>query len=140
MTPVVNILLVEDHVGDVTLTRRALVRIPLTIALHVAVDGIEAQEFLLQQGPHKNAPRPSLILLDLNMPRMDGREVLRWLETTPLRSIPVIILTTSSAKQDIKDAYGLHANAYIVKPVAFEDFVLAMRAIEQFWLHLAQLP
>lgn len=136
-----SILLVEDHPADVLLTRKALERVPTPTEMHVAIDGIDAMQFLRKEGRHTQAPRPDLILLDLNMPRRDGRAVLRELKSDDsLRIIPVIVLTTSSASHDIKLAYSLHANGYVVKPVAFDDFVSALLAIENFWLSTAHLP
>jgi CheY-like chemotaxis protein len=109
--------------------------------VHVATDGEVAMAFLRRQGPYADAPRPDLILLDLNMPRMDGREVLREVKADPsLKAIPVVVLTTSAAEADILKSYELHANAYVTKPVAFDAFLSAVRGIEDFWLALVHLP
>jgi CheY-like chemotaxis protein len=138
---VLHILLVEDHPADVKLTRRALSRLGYPTRLHVAVDGHEAMDFLLQQGRWTSAPRPKFILLDLNMPRMDGREVLRELDANPaLNTIPVIVLTTSSAERDVADSYALCTNSYHVKPVTFDKFVDVLRGVLEYWLNLARTP
>lgn len=138
---VFQILLVEDHPADVLLTRRAFGKIQTPSALHVAIDGIDAMAFLRREGRYKEAIRPDLVLLDLNMPRRDGRAVLRDLKAdAQLQVIPVIVLTTSAASHDIHLAYTLHANGYVVKPVSFDDFVSAIEAIEKFWLSTAHLP
>lgn len=136
-----QILLVEDHPADVLLTRKALSKLKSPTALHVAVDGIDAMDFLRREGRYQSVVRPDLVLLDLNMPRRDGRAVLRDVKSDAvLQVLPVIVLTTSSASHDIHLAYTLHANGYVVKPVAFEDFVAALEAIERFWLNVAHLP
>lgn len=136
-----HILLVEDHPADVKLTRRALGRLAYTTTLHVAVDGNEAMDFLLQQGRWDTAPRPSLVLLDLNMPRKDGREVLKELDTHPnLCTIPVVVLTTSSAERDVADSYSLCANSYHVKPVTFDDFVAMLEGVLDYWFKNARIP
>jgi CheY-like chemotaxis protein len=138
---VFQILLVEDHPADVALTRKALGRLNTPTSLHVTVDGIDAMAFLRREGRYQTVVRPDLVLLDLNMPRRDGRAVLREVKADPeLQVLPVIVLTTSSASHDIRLAYALHANGYVVKPVVFEDFVAALEAIEQFWLSVAHLP
>ena len=137
----VEILLVEDNPGDVDLTLEALEEAKLRNNVHVARDGVEAMEFLHRMGDHADAPRPDLVLLDLNMPRKDGREVLREMKEHPdLRRIPVVVLTTSEAEQDVLDAYDYRANAYIVKPVDFEQFFRTVRALEDFWLTVVRLP
>lgn len=137
----VEILLVEDNPGDVDLTLEALEEAKLRNNVHVAADGVEAMEFLRREGPRGDAPRPDLILLDLNMPRMDGREVLRAIKEDPaLKRIPVVVLTTSEAEQDVLDAYEHRANAYIVKPVDFEQFLRTIRSLEDFWLTVVRLP
>ncbi|MES2569715.1 MAG: response regulator [Verrucomicrobiota bacterium] len=138
---VIHILLVEDSPVDVLLTREALEGSQLRLQLHVAEHGVEAMEFLYRQGPHAMAPRPNLILLDLNLPRKDGREVLAEIKADPvLREIPVVVLTTSQAEEDIHRAYGLCANCYIAKPVDFDRFVTVIRGIQQFWFTIALLP
>ena len=137
----VEILLVEDNPGDVDLTLEALEEARLRNNVHVAQDGIAALEFLRREGEYADAPRPDLVLLDLNMPRKDGREVLREIkEDASLRRIPVVVLTTSEAEQDILDAYEYRANAYIVKPVDFEQFFRTIRSLEDFWLTVVRLP
>jgi len=136
-----QILLVEDHPADVMLTRKALGRLKASTTLHVTVDGFDAMAFLRREGRYQSAVRPDLVLLDLNMPRRDGRAVLRDVKSDPdLKLLPVIVLTTSSAATDIRLAYSLHANGYVVKPIAFEDFVSALEAVERFWLTVAHLP
>jgi CheY-like chemotaxis protein len=138
---VTNILLVEDNPADVDLTRLALKDTRMVNRVHVAGDGVEALEFLRQEGPHTSAPRPDLILLDLNMPRMNGRELLAQIKTDPnLRRIPVVILTTSDAETDIVSSYDLHANCFLTKPADLEEFDQVARSIENFWLRLAKLP
>jgi CheY-like chemotaxis protein len=137
----VEILLVEDSLGDIRLTTEALREGKMRNNLHVVRDGQEALEFLRQQGPHRRAPRPDLILLDLNLPKKDGREVLAEIkEDETLRFIPVVILTTSSAEEDLLKSYGLHANCYITKPVGMEQFVTVVKAIESFWFTIVKLP
>ena len=141
MSDGIELLLVEDHAGDVKLTRAALGRLPYSVNLHVAVDGFEAMDFLCQRGRFAKAPRPKIILLDLNMPRKDGRQVLREIEHDPdLRTIPTIILTTSSEAHDVTEAYRLCANSYHAKPVAFEDFVTLLGQIFDYWLGCAKTP
>ena len=136
-----QILLVEDHPGDITLTRRAFQRLSTPNDLHVVVDGVEAMAFLQQVGRFTDAPRPDLMLLDLNMPRKDGREVLREVALdVVLKTIPIIILTTSSAEHEVASAYTLCANSYIVKPVSFEDFMGVIKAIESYWFGTALIP
>ena len=137
----VNILLVEDNPGDVRLTLEALREGRIANQLHVAHDGEDAIDFARRQGSHADAPRPDLILLDLNLPKKDGREVLEELKNDPdLHRIPVIVLTTSSAEEDILRSYDLHANCFISKPIGYDDFIAAVRSIENFWLKLVQLP
>ena len=137
----VTILLVEDSVADVELTEEAFAAAGIRTRLHVAPDGESALALLRGDPPHPEPIRPDLILLDLNMPRRDGREVLRDLKASPeLCSIPVLMLTTSGAERDVSGAYAAGANAYIRKPVHFEDFVATVRAIEAFWLTVAILP
>jgi chemotaxis family two-component system response regulator Rcp1 len=140
VTPI-EILLVEDSPGDVRLTREALSDAKVQNVLHVATDGIEATSFLWRQGKHANAPRPDLILLDLNLPKKGGREVLREIKQDPgLKSIPVVILTTSEAEEDILRSYQLHANCYIVKPVDLNQFLKVVKTIDNFWLAIVKLP
>jgi CheY-like chemotaxis protein len=139
-TPI-EILLVEDNPGDIRLTEEAFKEAKVLNKLHVVRDGIEAMSFLQQQTPYQEASLPDLILLDLNMPRKDGREVLIDLKNDlHLRRIPVVILTTSEAEKDILKSYDLHANAYIVKPVDLDQFLQVVKAIEIFWLGIARLP
>jgi two-component system, chemotaxis family, response regulator Rcp1 len=137
----VEILLVEDSPGDVKLTEEALRDADVPNNLHVARDGEEALRFLRREGDFKDRPRPDLILLDLNMPRMDGREVLARLKADEeLKRIPVIILTTSQSEDDIAEAYNLAANCYVAKPVDLDEFLDVVRAIDDFWLTLVKLP
>src|SRR5919206_3374436 len=131
----IEILLVEDNPGDVRLTVEALNDAKVHNNLYVAKDGVEAMSFLRREGAHANAPRPDLILLDLNLPKKDGREVLEEIkEDRGLRRIPVVVLTTSEAEMDILKAYNLHANCYITKPVGLEQFITVIKTIEDFWL------
>jgi CheY-like chemotaxis protein len=137
----VEILLVEDNEGDVRLAREGLRECKLLNNLHVAEDGVRALAFLRQQGEHAKAPRPDLIMLDLNLPRKDGREVLREIkEDDSLKRIPVVILTTSKAEEDIVKSYSLHANCYVTKPLAIEQFITVVQAIESFWFTIVKLP
>ena len=137
----VEILLVEDNAGDARLTREAFKDCKLLNALHHVQDGVEAMAFLRREGPYGNAPRPDLILLDLNLPRMDGREVLEAVKCdADLKRIPVLILTTSNDEQDVLKAYHLHANCFITKPVRLEDFLKVVQSIEGFWLSVVRLP
>jgi CheY-like chemotaxis protein len=137
----VEILLVEDNPGDVRLTREAWKEGKLRNNLHVAEDGVEALAFLRRQGRHGDAARPDLILLDLNLPRKDGREVLAEIKQDPnLKHIPVVILTTSKAEQDILKTYDLHANCYITKPLDMDQFIRVVKSIEEFWLETVTLP
>jgi chemotaxis family two-component system response regulator Rcp1 len=136
-----EILLVEDSPGDVRLTREALKDAKMHINLHVASDGIEAMAFLKQEGKSADAPRPDLILLDLNLPRKDGREVLEEIKKHPLlKTIPVVILTTSASDEDVLRSYRLHANCYISKPVDLDGFLTVIRSIDNFWLSIVKLP
>ena len=138
---VIEILLVEDSVGDVELTREALKEAKVTNRLHVVHDGVEAMSFLRHQGRYGEAPRPDLILLDLNMPRMDGRKVLTAIKDDPeLKTIPVVILTTSSDEADVMRSYSTHANCYLVKPVDVNRFFEQIRSLEGFWLAVVKLP
>lgn len=137
----IDILLVEDDPGDVRLTQEALREGRMLNRVHVACDGIEALEFLHREGQFSNAPRPDIILLDLNMPRMDGRECLAHIKSDPdLHQIPVVILTTSEADQDVIRSYDLHANCYISKPVDLEQFMKVVKTIKQFWFTIVLLP
>jgi chemotaxis family two-component system response regulator Rcp1 len=137
----VEILLVEDSPGDVRLTREALREGKIRNNLSVVPDGVEAMAFLRREGRYAGAPRPDVILLDLNLPRKDGREVLVEIKADDrLRRIPVVILTTSADERDVLRAYELHANCYITKPVDFEQFITVIRAIENFWLTVVTLP
>lgn len=137
----VEILLVEDNPGDVRLTKEALKENKLRNRLSVVEDGVEAVAFLHQVDKYAHAPRPDLILLDLNLPRKDGREVLAEIKEDPnLKCIPVIILTTSKAEEDIIKSYNLHANCYITKPVELEQFITVVKSIEDFWLTIVKLP
>jgi CheY-like chemotaxis protein len=136
-----DVLLVEDDAGDALLTTEAFTRYHVHGTLHVAGDGEQAMQFLRRTGDFTNAPRPGLILLDLNLPRRSGLEVLADVKSDhDLRSIPVVILTTSQAEEDIIHSYSLHANAYVTKPIDFERFSEALRQINDFFLTLVQLP
>ncbi|GLY79143.1 response regulator [Actinoallomurus iriomotensis] len=137
----IEVLLVEDDPGDVLLTKEAFDDNKVSNNLHVVSDGEEATAYLRRQGPHAGAPRPDLILLDLNLPRKDGREVLRDIKADPdLRSIPVVVLTTSEADEDILNSYDLHANAYVTKPVDFDNFIRIVRQIDDFFVSVVKLP
>jgi two-component system, chemotaxis family, response regulator Rcp1 len=137
----VEVLLVEDSPGDVRLTQEAFREANPSIHLHVASDGVEAMAFLKREGPHAHAPRPDFILLDLNLPRMDGREVLACIKMDEsLKTIPTIILTTSEAEVDILKSYELQANCYLCKPVQLDDFENVVKSINDFWLTKAKLP
>ena len=139
--PPIDILLVEDDPGDVLMTREAFEHHKIRNPLHVATDGVEALKFLNREAPYAAAPRPGLILLDLNLPRKDGREVLDEIKRTPgLRTIPVVVLTTSEAEEDILRSYDLHANAYVTKPVDFDRFSEVVRKIDDFWVTVVKLP
>ncbi len=136
-----DLLLVEDNPGDVRLTQEALRETTIPVHLSVATDGVEAIDFLRRRGKFREAPRPELILLDLNLPRKSGREVLSEIKGDPvLRSIPVVVMTTSTAEQDINKAYALNANCYITKPLDLDQFLSVIRSIEDFWLTRATLP
>lgn len=137
----IELLLVEDSEPDVRLTKEALRDAKVKNRLWVVDDGVEAMAFLRQEGPHAEAPRPDIILLDLNLPRMDGRAVLREIKNDEiLRRIPVVVLTTSRSEEDILRAYDLHANCYITKPMDFNRFMEVVRSIEDFWLTVVKLP
>jgi two-component system, chemotaxis family, response regulator Rcp1 len=140
-TVTIEILLVEDNIGDVRLTTEALRDAKVRNHLSVARDGVEALAMLRQQGPHAAAPRPDLILLDLNLPKKSGREVLAEIKQDDgLKDIPVVVLTTSQAERDIVESYRLHANAYVTKPVDLDQFLKVVQTIEQFWLEIVKLP
>jgi two-component system, chemotaxis family, response regulator Rcp1 len=136
-----NVLLVEDSPGDARLTREAFREANASIKLHVVVDGVEAMAFLRREAPYLNAPRPDIILLDLNLPKMDGREVLARVKSDPgLKTIPIIILSTSEAQADILKSYQLQANCYLSKPVQFDAFEKLVISINDLWLTKAKLP
>lgn len=136
-----QVLLIEDSPGDVRLTQEAFREANRKIVLHVANDGVEAMAFLRREDPHRHAPRPHLILLDLNLPRMDGREVLAHIKrNSQLMTIPTVILTTSDAEADVVTSYELHANCYLTKPVQLAAFELLVKSISDFWLTTAKLP
>ena len=137
----IEILLVEDNPGDVRLTRETLREFEQPNRLSVAKDGVEALAFLRREGPYVNATRPDLILLDLNLPKKDGREVLAEIKTdNQLKRIPVVVLTTSNAEQDVLEMYDLRANCYITKSVDLDQFRAVIRALEQFWFTIVRLP
>ena len=137
----VEVLLVEDSPGDVRLTRDAFRETNESIRLHVAVDGVEAMDFLKKRGAFADSPRPDFILLDLNIPKMDGREVLAQIKKdNDLKTIPTIILTTSDSEADIKKSYELQANCYLNKPVQLEDFENVVKSINDFWTTKVKLP
>jgi two-component system, chemotaxis family, response regulator Rcp1 len=139
--PPVEILLVEDNPGDVRLTKEALKEGKVYNNLHWAKDGVEALEFLRRQGKHADVPRPDIILLDLNLPKKDGREVLAVIKTdSELKHIPVVVLTTSKAEEDVLKSYALHANCYVTKPVDLEKFIQVVQSIDRFWLTVVTLP
>lgn len=136
-----HILLVDDNPADVRLTREVLRNSSRPVTLHVAKDGEQALAMLGRQGVHHALPEPDLVLLDLNLPRLPGREVLARLKgSRTLRHIPVIVLSTSGAESDVADCYQLHANCYLQKPLKVESFATTMRQLEEFWLHRAALP
>ena len=137
----IEILMVEDNPGDVRLTREALKGGKVLNQLHVVEDGVAALDFLYRRPPHQNAPRPDLILLDLNLPKMDGRDVLSQIKSDDaLKIIPVVVLTTSQAEEDVLRAYRLSANCYVTKPVDLHQFNRIVGAIEEFWLTVVSLP
>jgi two-component system response regulator len=137
----IEILLVEDSPGDVRLTREAFKDAKVHMNLHVASDGAEAMAFLRREGDYAKVPRPDLILLDLNLPKKDGREVLGEIKESPtLKSIPVVVLTTSASEADILRSYNLHANCYITKPVGLNGFLDVVKSIDDFWLTVVKLP
>ena len=138
---VIEVLLVEDDPGDVLMTREAFQDHKVANQLHVVNDGTEAMAFLRREGEHADKPRPDLVLLDLNLPRMDGREVLQAIKSDPdLSSIPVVVLTTSEAEEDVLRSYSLHANAYVTKPVDFDRFIQVVRQIDDFFVTVVRLP
>lgn len=137
----IEILLVEDSPGDVRLTKEGIKESKMKNNLHVVGDGVEAMAFLRKKGKYANMPRPDLILLDLNLPKKDGREVLAEIKSDEdLKHIPVVVLTISKAEEDILRAYGLHANCYIVKPIDFDQFIKVVKSIEDFWFTIVKLP
>jgi two-component system, chemotaxis family, response regulator Rcp1 len=138
---VVEILLVEDDSGDIDLTKEALKESKLQVSLNVVRDGVEAIAYLRREGEYANATRPDLILLDLNLPRLNGREVLQEIKNDDkLKLIPVLVLTTSDTHEDIRSSYDLGANCYINKPLGLDEFIQIVRAIENFWFTIVQLP
>jgi len=137
----IDVLLVEDDPGDVLMTREAFADHKVANRLSVVSDGVSALEFLRKEGEYEGAPTPDLILLDLNLPRMDGREVLEALKAdADLRAIPVVVLTTSEAEEDVVRSYSLHANAYVTKPVDFDRFIDVVRQIDEFFVEVVRLP
>ncbi|NNJ10199.1 response regulator [Chloroflexales bacterium ZM16-3] len=137
----IDILLVEDNPGDVRLTQEALRDAKVSTRMYVAIDGVQAMAFLRHEGVYADVPRPDLILLDLNLPKMSGREVLAEIKgNVEFRRIPVVILTTSQAEQDIFETYNLHANAYVTKPVDLDQFAKVVKSIEDFWFEIVRLP
>lgn len=137
----IEVLLVEDDPGDVLMTREAFADYKVANTLNVVQDGADAMAFLRREGEHADARRPDLVLLDLNLPRMDGREVLEAIKSDPeLASIPVVVLTTSEAEEDVLRSYSLHANAYVTKPVDFERFIDVVRQIDDFFITVVRLP
>jgi CheY-like chemotaxis protein len=138
---VIHVLLVEDDPGDVLMTREAFEDHKVANTLHVVGDGVEALQFLRHEGAYADVPTPDLVLLDLNLPRMDGREVLAQLKSDPeLCRIPVVVLTTSEAEEDVLRSYSLHANAYVTKPVDFDRFVQVVQQIDEFFVSVVRLP
>ena len=137
----IEILLVEDSPADVLLTREAFEQNRIVNRIHVAEDGVQAMDFLYRRGEYASAPRPDLILLDLTLPRKNGREVLAEIKADPdLRKIPIVVLTTSNAEEDILRAYDLNANCYVIKPVGFDNFMQAVQSIRHFWFSVVTLP
>lgn len=138
---VIDILLVEDNPADIRLTQEAFKETRLRCKLHIARDGAEALDFLRQNGRFATAPRPDMILLDLNLPKKDGREVLAEVKNEPqFKRIPIVVLTTSSAEDDVRHTYDHHANCFITKPTGLDDFVDVVKKVEEFWLRIARLP
>jgi len=141
MTAPIDILLVEDNEGDVHLTQEALKSAKVRNRVHTASDGVEAMQFLRREGPFTDAPRPDLVLLDLNLPNMDGREVLEEMKADEsLRTIPVVVVTSSAAEQDIVRTYALNANCYVTKPVDLKQFLHVIGSVGDFWLQIVKLP
>jgi CheY-like chemotaxis protein len=141
MAKPVDILLVEDNLGDVRLVKEALKECKIDNIVYVVQDGIEALAFLRKEGVHEKAPRPDLILLDLNLPRKNGREVLEEVKADPtLKRIPIVVMTVSRDEEDVLKAYNLHANCYITKPIDFGQFIRITRSIEDFWFRIVKLP
>lgn len=137
----VEILLVEDNPGDIRLTRETLIEGKVKNNLNVVMDGVEALAYLRREGKYSDAPIPDVILLDLNLPRKDGREVLAEIKADPLlRRIPVVVLTTSKAEEDILRTYDLYANCYVTKPLDLEQFITVVKSVESFWLTIVHLP
>lgn len=137
----IQILLVEDNPGDARLTLEAMREAKVQNKIHIVEDGVQAMQFLRREGTYADAPRPDLILLDLNLPKKDGREVLAEVKADPaLRRIPVVVLTTSSADEDVLRAYDLHANCYVTKPVDLTQFMKIVSRIEEFWVKVVILP
>ncbi|HEX3719823.1 MAG TPA: response regulator [Verrucomicrobiae bacterium] len=137
----IQILLVEDNPGDVRLTEEALKDAKVHTILHVAKDGVEALTFLRKTGQYADAPMPDIILLDLNLPRMNGLEVLKEIKNDEkLRQIPVVVITSSKAEEDVAKSYHLHANCYITKPIDFSQFIVMVQSIENFWFTIVRLP
>jgi chemotaxis family two-component system response regulator Rcp1 len=141
VTAPIDILLVEDNEGDVHLTQEALKKAKVRNRVHTTTDGIEAMQFLRREKPYADAPRPDLVLLDLNLPNMDGREVLEAMKSDPsLRTIPVVVVTSSAAEQDIVKTYALNANCYVTKPVDLQQFLHVIGTVGDFWLQIVKLP
>jgi CheY-like chemotaxis protein len=137
----IDVLLIEDDPGDILLTREAFEHHKIRNTLRVARDGQEGLDFLYQRGAHEDAPQPDLILLDLNLPKYDGRQLLERIKSDPdLCHIPIVVLTTSAAEEDILHSYQLHANAYVTKPVGADKFMNAIRQIDEFFVHIVRLP
>ena len=137
----IEIMLVEDSPGDIRLTKEILKESKVRNNLHVVTDGVEAMSFLRKEGKCANVPYPGLIMLDLNLPKKDGREVLSEIKSDKkLKKIPVVIMTTSKSEEDICRAYGLHANCYVVKPIDLNQFIRVVKVIENFWFTIAKLP
>ena len=141
MSGSIDILLVEDNEGDAHLTQEALKKAKVRNRVHVAGDGVEAMQFLKREGDFANAPRPDLVLLDLNLPNMDGREVLEAMKAdAELRTIPVVVVTSSAAEQDVVRSYSLNANCYVTKPVDLQQFFHVLGSVGDFWLDIVKLP
>ena len=137
----IDILLVEDNPGDVRLTREGLKESRVPSTLHVVEDGVRALAFLRREGEYARKPRPDIILLDLNLPKKDGREVLEEIKSdTSLRRIPVVVLTTSTSQEDVQKTYDLHANSYVTKPADLEQFIQVVKSLDDFWFSIVELP